>query len=130
MEIMPPKKIPMDYYSVFIADAYYKAGGGEKGNEVMSILINKHISEIEWFIDQKGHVADKLTKEVRQNLQYLQNIKYFLGGNLKLLEFTNSPALAGAEELEKTISDFEESNQGAITRFMNRDEKSRKRSRN
>ena len=30
----------------------------------------------------------------------------------------------------KIISDFEESNQGAITRFMNRDEKSRKRSRN
>ena len=78
MEIMPPNKIQVDYFSVYLADAYYKAGGTEKANNLMRILINKYTSEIEWYINQEDNIALKLGDEVKRSLQYLRNIKYFL----------------------------------------------------
>ena len=47
MEIMPTNKIKVDFFSVYLADAYYKAKGIEKANELMKILIDKYILELE-----------------------------------------------------------------------------------
>ncbi len=120
MEIMPPNKIPMQYYSVYLADAYYQAGGAEKGNEVMEIIINRYTSELEWYIAQDGIVARRLSGEVEKGLQALKTAEYFLDRNLDILKIRGDSGLEKAEELSKRIKDFEESNKAGINRFLNK----------
>ena len=129
MEVMPPNKIEVDYFSVYLADAYYKAGGTEKANNLMRILINKYTSEIEWYIEQEDHIALKLGDEVQRSLQYLRNIKYFLNRNVDLVRSTRGNGLAEAEEIVQSILEFESANGNGIDRFMNKIEKASKRSR-
>jgi len=120
MEIMPPNKIPMQYYSVYLADAYYQAGGADKGNEVMEIIINRYTSELEWYIAQDGIVARRLSGEVEKGLQALKTAEYFLDRNLDILKIRGDNGLEKAEELSKRIKDFEESNKVGINRFLNK----------
>tara|TARA_B100000401_G_scaffold18067_1_gene10956 strand:+ start:1049 stop:4726 length:3678 start_codon:yes stop_codon:yes gene_type:complete len=129
MEIMPPNKIQVDYFSVYLADAYYKAGGTEKANDLMRILINKYTSEIEWYIKQEDNIAVKLGDEVKRSLQYLRNIKYFLNRNVDLVRSTRGNGLAEAEEIVQSILEFETANGNGIDRFLNKIEKASKRSR-
>ena len=129
MEIMPPNKIQVDYFSVYLADAYYKAGGTEKANNLMRILINKYTSEIEWYINQEDNIALKLGDEVKRSLQYLRNIKYFLNRNVDFVRLKRGNGLKEAEELAQVILDFEKTNVDTIDRFMNKVEKASKRSR-
>lgn len=129
MEIMPPNKIQVDYFSVYLADAYYKAGGTEKANNLMRILINKYTSEIEWYINQEDNIALKLGDEVKRSLQYLRNIKYFLNRNVDFVRLKRGNGLKEAEELAQVILDFEKTNVDTIDRFMNKVERASKRSR-
>tara|TARA_B100000674_G_scaffold313540_1_gene260703 strand:- start:3196 stop:6873 length:3678 start_codon:yes stop_codon:yes gene_type:complete len=129
MEIMPPNKIQVDYFSVYLADAYYKSGGDQKANDLMSILVNKYISELEWYINQEDYIAVKLGNEVNKSLQYLRNIKYFLSRNIELMRLKEGVGLESAEQLSKLISEFEKANNNKIDRFMKRIEKASKKSR-
>jgi hypothetical protein len=123
MEIMPPHKIRIDYFSVYLADAYYKAGGTTKANDLMRILLNKYILELEWYLDQEDDISFKLGNEVKKSLQYLRNIKYFLSRNIELLRFKKLDGLEEAGELAMVIEDFEKENDNRIQRFMNKIEK-------
>ncbi|MBI34930.1 MAG: hypothetical protein CMP67_06155 [Flavobacteriales bacterium] len=129
MEIMPPSKIEVDYFSVYLADAYYKAGGNQKGNELMRIIINKYISEVEWYIEQEDHIAMKLGSEVNKSLQYIGNIKYFLDRNIKYIKRRNGSGLKEAEELAEIIENFETTNDRDIRKFLTKVDKASKKSR-
>jgi hypothetical protein len=120
---MPPHKIRIDYFSVYLADAYYKAGGTTKANDLMRILLNKYILELEWYLDQEDDISFKLGNEVKKSLQYLRNIKYFLSRNIELLRFKKLDGLEEAGELAMVIEDFEKENDNRIQRFMNKIEK-------
>ena len=127
MEIMPPSKIPMHYYSVYLGDAYYLAGDVRRGNEVMEIIIEKYISEISWYLEQEGLVARNLTGEVKKGLQAIQTAEYFLDKNLELLRMRGDEGLKKAEELSKRMKDFNKESQSDIQRFMNKAQRGSKR---
>ena len=86
MEIMPPSKIPMQYFSVYLGDAYYKAGAADKANNVMEIIVNKYLAELEWYLEQKDNIGLKLAPELEKGLQGINTTKYFIGNNARLME--------------------------------------------
>ena len=86
MEIMPPSKIPMQYFSVYLGDAYYKAGAADKANNVMEIIVNKYLGELKWYLEQKDNIASKLAPEFEKGLQGVNTAKYFIGNNARLME--------------------------------------------
>ena len=95
----------------------------------INILVNKYISELEWYINQEDYIAVKLGNEVNKSLQYLRNIKYFLSRNIELMRLKEGVGLESAEQLSKLISEFEKANNNKIDRFMKRIEKASKKSR-
>jgi hypothetical protein len=127
MEIMPPSKIPMQYYSVYLCDAYYQAGGVKKGNEVMEIIVDKYLTEISWYLEQEGLVAKRLAGEVEKGLQALRTAEYFLDKNIELLKFRGDEGLEKSQELSNRMKDFVKSSQSDIQRFMNKAKRSSNR---
>ena len=120
MEIMPPSKIPMQYYSVYLSDAYYQAGGVNRGNEVMEIIVDKYLNEISWYLNQEGLVAKRLVGEVEKGLQAIRTAEYFLDKNIELLKFRGDEGLEKSKELSKRMKDFVKTSQNEIERFMNK----------
>lgn len=85
MEIMPPSKIPMSYYSVYLAEAYYLAGRPDKGNEISEIILKRYMEETDWYVQQEGAVADVLSKQTSQgksmigeSINAIKTTEYFL----------------------------------------------------
>jgi len=120
MEIMPPSKIPMQYYSVYLSDAYYQAGGVNKGNEVMEIIVDKYLAELSWYLEQEGLVAKRLIGQVDKAIQAIQTAEYFLDKNIELLKYRDDKGLETAKELSTRMKDFLKSRNNDIKRFKNK----------
>ena len=129
MEIMPTNKIRVDFFSVYLADAYYKAKGVDKANQLMKILIDKYVNELEWYINQDDNIAFKLGSEIERSLTYIKNLKYFLDRNIELMKFRGDEGLDETMQLLKIIEDFEQLNGSAIELFMNKFQKSSRKTR-
>tara|TARA_B100001173_G_scaffold259324_1_gene232209 strand:- start:4152 stop:7844 length:3693 start_codon:yes stop_codon:yes gene_type:complete len=129
MEIMPTNKIRVDFFSVYLADAYYKAKGIKKANQLMKILIDKYILELEWYINQEDKIALKLVGEIDRSLTYLKNLKYFMDRNIELMKFREDKGLEEALKLRQSIDDFETLNGSAIELFMNKVQKATRKQR-
>lgn len=130
MEIMPPSKIPMSYYSVYLAEAYYLAGQPEKGNQISEIILKRYMGETDWYVQQEGAVAHVLGKQtdrgksmVGESINAIKTTEYFLNRSVEKAKNDGVPGTERGEEILKSIKEWEEASQSDINRFMSRSER-------
>ncbi len=65
MEELPPDQVPHDQFSIFLAEAYYKAGETEKGDAIMREVANQFLQYITFYTS----LDNKLKQSVMGNFE-------------------------------------------------------------
>lgn len=76
MEIMPKNKVPYNYFTIAIADAYYNAGNPEKGDEILLDIAQQFNDELIWMLDQSAHL-NVLAGEIERAQKTIETTAYF-----------------------------------------------------
>jgi hypothetical protein len=80
-ELMPNEIAPYNYYNVLIAQAYYKAGASEKGNEIINIITETIIENLNYYLSLPLEFSSKMTEEKERGLAMAQEILRTLAVN-------------------------------------------------
>jgi hypothetical protein len=80
-ELMPANKIPYNYFNLFMADAYYKAGELKKGNAMIQKLADGTIEKLAYFLTMPSAYSTKISDEVNHNQAVAQEILKVLAAN-------------------------------------------------
>jgi hypothetical protein len=67
-EVLPGSRIPHNYFSLFIAEAYYKAGAFEKGDEIVRELSKNNFQELDFFTTLRPALRGSVMNEIQRNL--------------------------------------------------------------
>ena len=65
MKELPPALLPHDQFSIFLAEAYYKAGEFEKGDEIMRNVSNEFLQQLTYYTS----LSNTLRQTVTGNLE-------------------------------------------------------------
>jgi tetratricopeptide (TPR) repeat protein len=75
MEVLPPSRIPHNYFSLFIAEGYYDAGAMEKGDEVMRGLAELNFQELDFFTTLRPSLKAGSMSEIQRNMAIYTEIQ-------------------------------------------------------
>ncbi len=76
-QIMPKEKVPYNFFSIYLADAYLKCGEFKKGNAIMFDLLDQYNAELIWYSEQKEDFKELLKSESERAIQAMQTIGFF-----------------------------------------------------
>ncbi len=95
MELLPPSRIPHNYFSLFLAEAYYRTGEMEKGDEILEGLGGLNSQELDFFLSLPSSKRNSAMSEVRRNMAVYNEV-------IKVANSFNREDLS--EELEQTYN--------------------------
>lgn len=75
MEVLPPSRIPHNYFSLFIAEGYYNAGAMEKGDEVMRGLADLNFQELDFYTSLKPSLKAGSMSEIQRTMAIYSEIQ-------------------------------------------------------
>ena len=70
LEAIPERNIPYDYFMLNIAENYYRLAEYEKGNEIMSVLVDRYEDDLRYYLSLSGQ-AKKSVKEDADRARYI-----------------------------------------------------------
>ncbi|MPM21485.1 hypothetical protein SDC9_67929 [bioreactor metagenome] len=74
MEVLPESAVPYNYFVLPVAEAYYRAGEMEKGNTIMSRLVDLYDSDLAYYFSLDKRRSEQVNFDKRQALYILQRI--------------------------------------------------------
>lgn len=92
-QIMPNTRIPYNYFNIFIADAYYRAGKTDKANEIMKTLANITSENLKYFLTLPPKFSNRISGENEHYLAVAQEILRTLARNKQEKLFEETSAL-------------------------------------
>jgi tetratricopeptide (TPR) repeat protein len=95
MELLPPDRIPHNYFSLFLAEAYYRTGELEKGDEILEGLGGLNSQELDFFLSLPSSKRNVAMSEVRRNMAVYNEV-------IKVAQSFNRDELS--DELEQTYN--------------------------
>ena len=82
LEVIPGEKVPHSYFSIFLAENYFKAGANEKGENILRTLLDDNTQAFDFYFSlnraQQGTVMDELQRSlyvVREIMEMASNYK-------------------------------------------------------
>ena len=73
-EQMPPHSVPINYFSLFIAESYYDAGAHEKANSIVSDMIDLYSQDLRYYFSFTGRRATALDSRKQEALAVMQRL--------------------------------------------------------
>lgn len=92
MKVMPPETVPVNYFTLPIADVYYKIGEFEKANSLLDQLADITLKEINYFMSFDKKYEKSIEYDRMLGIHIIQEIMRMAGEN-------------GQEELVQDIED-------------------------
>ncbi len=74
-EMTPEHSLPLNYFSLFIAESYYEAGAIGKGNEIVSRMIDLYGQDLQYYFSFTGRRAGALENRKQEGLAIMQRIR-------------------------------------------------------
>ncbi len=68
MKELPAPQVPHNYFSIFIAQGYYKAGIPQKGDEIMNELAAENLQELVYFTSLKASMRQTISNDMERNI--------------------------------------------------------------
>lgn len=68
LDVIPPERVPHNYFSIFLGEGYYKAEKKEKGDEILWGLANLNFQELDYFMSLSPSKRSSVMSEIRRNL--------------------------------------------------------------
>jgi tetratricopeptide (TPR) repeat protein len=81
LEVMPEYNVPYNFFNMYFADNYYKAGEIEKANQLMSRLVDIYLDDILYYTTLEDKFARTITREMEQGMQILRQIMFIVSNN-------------------------------------------------
>lgn len=80
-QIMPNERVPYNYFNIFIADNYYRAGKTEKANEILKVLANSTTEKLNYFLTLPAKFSGRTDNETEHHMAVAQEILRTLARN-------------------------------------------------
>ncbi|WP_421917839.1 protein O-mannosyl-transferase family [Marinifilum sp.] len=74
MEIVPNKRVPLDYWGVLIAKAYYRAAEYEKANQIIEEVTKRLVKELNYYANLKPVSTSEFPRWQKRNLYLMQEL--------------------------------------------------------
>jgi len=74
VELFPERNVSYNYYQYLVGEAYYKAGANDKGNKVMSRMIDIYEQNLTYYFSFKGSKINTIDYHKQQSLSIMQRI--------------------------------------------------------
>ncbi len=68
MDVLPADRVPHNYFSIFLAEGYYRAGKMEKGDEIITGLAGLNFQELDYFLSLPPGKRSTVMTDVRRNM--------------------------------------------------------------
>lgn len=68
MDILPASRIPHNYFSLFIGEAYYQAGAAEKGDEVLRGLAEENYQELRYYTSLRPGLRNSAMHDMQRSM--------------------------------------------------------------
>lgn len=73
-EIMPEKKVPFDYYALLTAQAYYRLGDTQHGNEMVSLYADRLIERLAFIVSLSPSHRETISDDEQRTMAILQRL--------------------------------------------------------
>ncbi len=68
MELLPAERVPHNYFSIFMAESYYRADNMEKGDEILTDLAGLNFQELDFFLSLSPRKRSAAMSDIRRNM--------------------------------------------------------------
>lgn len=98
MAELPVPQVPHNYFSIFIAQGYYRAGQPQKGDEIMDALAKENLQELIYFTSLGNNLRRSVSNDLERNIAIYYEImrmanQYERSGLMKNLTDQYTPVL-------------------------------------
>jgi hypothetical protein len=76
MEIMPEQNVPYNWFTLMLAEAYYRAGAIDKGNMIFERLLSQEEQNLAWYFSFNPRRRAGLESSMQESLGVLQRISH------------------------------------------------------
>lgn len=74
LEIMPHRRIPFNYWAIFLAEAYYRINESDKANTIVEKLASRYTQELDYYFSLKRKFSSALDNEKQMALHIMQEL--------------------------------------------------------
>jgi tetratricopeptide (TPR) repeat protein len=68
LDVLPSDRVPHNYFSIFLAEGYYRADHPEKADEILENLATLNFQELDYFLSLPPSKRNSIMSEIRRNM--------------------------------------------------------------
>ena len=72
--VMPEHNVPFNFFMLPVAEAYYKAGGAEKANKIVTRLFDVYEQELNYYLSLPAQLYSTIENTVQQSMSVLYRL--------------------------------------------------------
>jgi len=74
IELIPHKIVPYNYFSMMMAETYFKAGKPEKGKEVINTIMTDYKEQLDYFFKMNKPMRASVDEEIQRILYFMREM--------------------------------------------------------
>jgi MFS family permease len=73
-ELIPHKIVPYNYFSMMMAETYFKAGQPQKGKEILNTIMTDYKEQLEYFLKLKSPMRKSVDEDIQRILYFMREM--------------------------------------------------------
>ena len=74
IELIPHKIVPYNYFSMMMAETYFRAGKPEKGKEIINTIMTDYKEQLDYFFKMKKPMRASVDEEIQRILYFMREL--------------------------------------------------------
>lgn len=74
VELIPHKVVPYNYFSMMMAETYFKAGQAQKGKEIINTILANYKEQLDYFFKLKKPMRNSVDEEMQRHLYFMREM--------------------------------------------------------
>ena len=74
VELIPHKVVPYNYFSMMMAETYFKAGKPEKGREIITTIMTDYKEQLDYFFRLRKPMRVAVDEEIQRLLYFMREM--------------------------------------------------------
>jgi hypothetical protein len=73
-ELVPHKIVPYDYFSIMMAESYFKAGAAGKGAEIIRLMNSMYTQDMDYYLSLNAKFEKIVDEEIQRVLYFMREM--------------------------------------------------------
>ena len=74
VELIPHKTVPYNYFTIMMAESYFKAGASQKGSEIIKLMNGLYLKEMDYYLSLDQKFANIVDEEIQRVLYFMREM--------------------------------------------------------